>query len=74
MKTYIVITTQGFTQDSSGNEVENAQVIGQVTTHHYHEAAQKAKEYLIENKMNFSRFILYELADGTPIRYHIDMI
>ena len=73
MKTYIVITTEGFTQDSCGNEVENAQVIGHVTSDHYDNAAKKAKDYLIENKMDFKRFTLYELKDGTPIRYHIDM-
>lgn len=55
MKQYIVITTDGFTQDHCGNEVENCQVIGIFEGEDGEKAIGEAYSYMLETRQFFMK-------------------
>lgn len=59
MKKYIVITTDGYTEDKDGNHVENAQVLGWYRAENKQNAIKQARNEL---KERFNRLIAYELS------------
>lgn len=63
MKKYIVITTDGFTEDMRGIECENCQMLGIYEAESIDEAAEKCRENLIMWNQAFGNLSIYELGE-----------
>lgn len=65
MKEYIIYTTEGFTQDPNGNDIENCQVLGIAKGNDKVEAKDnllKENPWIIEAGFIPAEFIIRQLA------------
>lgn len=64
MNEYIIYTTEGFTQDPNGNDIENCQVLGEACGDNLVEAKDnllKNNPWIAEAGFNRSEFIIRQL-------------
>ncbi len=65
MNEYIIYTTEGFTQDPNGNDIENCQVLGRAYGNNLEEAKNnllKENPWITESGFYRSEFIIRQLA------------
>lgn len=65
MNEYIIYTTEGFTQDPNGNDIENCQLLGEACGNNPDEAKDyllKYNPWITEAGFSRSKFIARQLA------------
>jgi hypothetical protein len=70
MKTYIVITTDGTTQDDCWLDTEMCQVIGKFKAPNAKEAAEMARKNLVEWGYVYPNLRVYELVSFDALDTH----
>ena len=77
MAEYIFYTTEGFTQDTKGNDVENCQLIGMAFGENKNEAKNnlmKENPWIKEHSFDEKTFIVKELAPCINADKHLSFL
>lgn len=74
MKTYIIITKDGYTEDDECNDTGHCQMLGKYKADSPKEAASICRSELEENGQFYEELIVYELTSPKAVGYFVGTI